>query len=60
VVFVSHDIEEAAKLGSRILVLSPHPGRVKATLEGHTDGIIEKMRELIFDNRSSTDTAEAH
>jgi NitT/TauT family transport system ATP-binding protein len=30
--FVTHSIEEAIVVGSRILVLSPHPGRVKAEL----------------------------
>ena len=30
--FVTHSIEEALLVGSRILVLSPHPGRVKAEL----------------------------
>ncbi|WP_421996123.1 ABC transporter ATP-binding protein [Roseococcus sp.] len=30
--FVTHSIEEAVLLGSRILVLSPHPGRVQAEL----------------------------
>jgi NitT/TauT family transport system ATP-binding protein len=32
VIFVTHSIEEALLVGSRILVLSPHPGRVKAEL----------------------------
>lgn len=32
--FVTHSIEEAVLLGSRILVLSPHPGQVKAELRG--------------------------
>ena len=32
VLFVTHSIEEALLVGSRILVLSPHPGRVKAEL----------------------------
>ena len=32
VLFVTHSIEEAMLVGSRILVLSPHPGRVKAEL----------------------------
>jgi len=31
-VFVTHSIEEATIVGSRILVLSPHPGRVRAEL----------------------------
>jgi NitT/TauT family transport system ATP-binding protein len=32
VVFVTHSIPEAIKIGSRILLLSPHPGQVKAEL----------------------------
>ncbi len=32
VVFVTHSIPEAIKVGSRILLLSPHPGQVKAEL----------------------------
>jgi NitT/TauT family transport system ATP-binding protein len=32
VLFVTHSIEEAVIIGSRILVLSPHPGQVKAEL----------------------------
>jgi NitT/TauT family transport system ATP-binding protein len=38
VVFVTHSIEEAIIVGSRILVLSPHPGRVKAELNAHALG----------------------
>lgn len=38
VIFVTHSIEEALLIGSRILVLSPHPGRVKAEINaGHLD-----------------------
>lgn len=33
VLFVTHSIEEAILVGSRILVLSPHPGRVRAELD---------------------------
>jgi len=33
VLFVTHSIEEAILIGSRILVLSPHPGRVRAELD---------------------------
>jgi NitT/TauT family transport system ATP-binding protein len=32
VIFVTHSIEEAIVIGSRILVLGPHPGRVRAEL----------------------------
>jgi NitT/TauT family transport system ATP-binding protein len=31
-VFVTHSIEEAVIVGARILVLSPHPGQVRAEL----------------------------
>ena len=34
VLFVTHSIAEAIKVGSRILLLSPHPGQVKAELAG--------------------------
>jgi NitT/TauT family transport system ATP-binding protein len=33
IVFVTHSVEEAILLGNRILVLSPHPGRVQALLD---------------------------
>ena len=33
--FVTHSIEEAIIVGSRILVMSPHPGQVKAELNAH-------------------------
>lgn len=32
VLFVTHSIEEAIKIGTRILLLSPHPGQVRAEL----------------------------
>ncbi len=33
ILFVTHSIEEALIIGSRILVLSPHPGQVRAELD---------------------------
>jgi len=36
--FVTHSIEEAIIVGNRILVLSPHPGQVKAELNSHQLG----------------------
>jgi len=32
VIFVTHSIEEALLIGNRVLVLSPHPGQVKAEI----------------------------
>jgi NitT/TauT family transport system ATP-binding protein len=33
VIFVTHSIEEAVLLGDRIVVMTPHPGRIKAVTE---------------------------
>jgi len=33
--FVTHSIEEALVVGNRILLLSPHPGRVRAQIHSH-------------------------
>jgi NitT/TauT family transport system ATP-binding protein len=35
ILFVTHAIEEAVIVGSRILVLTPHPGQVRAELNSH-------------------------
>jgi NitT/TauT family transport system ATP-binding protein len=34
-VFVTHSIDEALTVGNRILLLSPHPGRVRAEINSH-------------------------
>jgi NitT/TauT family transport system ATP-binding protein len=36
VLFVTHSIEEAIRCGTRILLLSPHPGQVRAELNSLT------------------------
>ena len=38
-VFVTHGIEEALVVGSRIGVLSPHPGRMRAEINAHAFGL---------------------
>ena len=38
-VFVTHGIEEALVVGSRIGVLSPHPGRMRAEINAHEFGL---------------------
>jgi NitT/TauT family transport system ATP-binding protein len=40
-VFVTHAIDEAVRIGTRIVLLSPHPGRVRADLEVGRDGRCE-------------------
>src|SRR5712692_10275607 len=64
VLFVTHSIAEAIKIGNRILLLSPHPGRVKAEIadvdqvssEDGSAGRLEKqIHDLLF-----ADTATAH
>jgi NitT/TauT family transport system ATP-binding protein len=44
VLFVTHSIAEAVKIGSRILLLSPHPGQVKAELNGLPPGMDGEAR----------------
>ena len=62
VLFVTHSIEEAVIIGSRILILSPHPGQVKAELNAHQMGhgdvgdkefaqLQEKIHAMIFADR---------
>ena len=53
VLFVTHSIPEAIKIGSRILLLSPHPGEVKAELNSVT-GAVEaadlerRIQQMLF------------
>ena len=51
VLFVTHSIPEAVIIGSRILLLTPHPGRVKAELTGLSPGEGDaKQRGELEDN----------
>src|ERR1700680_2261638 len=64
VLFVTHSIPEAIKLGNRILLLSPHPGRVKAEVVdvdqvGSEDGSAARLEKQIHDLLFA-DTATAH
>lgn len=48
VLFVTHSIPEAIRLGTRILLLSAHPGRVKAEFD--SSGVdAARIQELLFD-----------
>ncbi len=57
VMFVTHSIAEAIKIGNRILLLSPHPGRVKAevrdvdrvsALDGSAAQLERQIHDLLF------------
>jgi NitT/TauT family transport system ATP-binding protein len=51
VLFVTHSIPEAVIIGSRILLLTPHPGRVKAELTGLSPVVGDaKQRAELEDN----------
>ena len=72
VIFVTHSIEEALLVGSRILVLSPHPGRVKAELNADHlsfadigtpafEKVHRRIHDLLFAGRIETALAtETH
>jgi NitT/TauT family transport system ATP-binding protein len=62
VLFVTHSIEEAIIVGSRILVLSPHPGRVRAELDADAfrladvdqpgfGALSKRIHRLLFEER---------
>ena len=64
VLFVTHSIAEAIKIGNRILLLSPHPGRVKAEIadvdrvspeDGSAGRLETQIHDLLF-----AETATAH
>ena len=65
VLFVTHSITEAVLLGNRILLLSPHPGQVKAELG--SDGsdrmldngrkLSEHIHEMLFADEIEADAA---
>jgi NitT/TauT family transport system ATP-binding protein len=47
VVFVTHSIPEAIRIGNRILLLTPHPGRAKAELNSTGSDIASPDGELL-------------
>ncbi|MDX1434555.1 MAG: ABC transporter ATP-binding protein, partial [Gammaproteobacteria bacterium] len=71
VLFVTHSIEEACIIGSRILVLSPHPGQVKAELNAHHLGhrnvgdesfaeLQTRIHDMLFADRILEEEAAPH
>ena len=63
--FVTHSIEEALVVGNRILLLSPHPGRVRAELNSHQFSLAsqgsadfqaaaQRIHQMLFDPPAQT------
>jgi len=59
VVFVTHSIPEAIRIGTRILLLTPHPGQAKAELgcsgsdTSDGDGLLsQRIHRLLFDREA--------
>jgi NitT/TauT family transport system ATP-binding protein len=68
VLFVTHSIAEAIKIGNRILLLSPHPGRVKAEIadvdqvsseDGSAARLEQQIHDLLFSS-ADKEVATAH
>jgi NitT/TauT family transport system ATP-binding protein len=52
ILFVTHSIPEAIRIGNRILLLSAHPGQVKAELDSSgSPGLASRIEELLFDGK---------
>jgi NitT/TauT family transport system ATP-binding protein len=63
--FVTHSIEEALVVGSRIALLSPHPGRMRAEINSHEFGLhstggekfqatAQRIHGLLFEHEEAT------
>jgi len=50
VLFVTHSIPEATRIGTRILLLTAHPGRVKAELDSRSADAA-RIQEILFDGK---------
>jgi NitT/TauT family transport system ATP-binding protein len=49
VVFVTHSIPEAIRIGTRILLLTPHPGQAKAEIDCRGEDRIDESGQLLSD-----------
>jgi NitT/TauT family transport system ATP-binding protein len=68
VLFVTHSIQEAVRIGNRILLLSPHPGQVKAEL--NSDGsdaadasglrLSDRIHHMLFAEEGSVEERITH
>ncbi len=69
VLFVTHSIPEAVRIGNRILLLSPHPGQVKAELNSdgnddvdqrHNMKLSERIHRMLFSDQVEEQGVPVH
>ena len=69
ILFVTHSIPEAVRIGNRILLLSPHPGQVKAELnsDGHDredpasgQRLSDRIHGMLFSGQDVEEAAAPH
>ncbi|TCT08999.1 ABC transporter ATP-binding protein [Paralcaligenes ureilyticus] len=68
VLFVTHSIEEAVKVGNRILLLSPHPGQVTAELNSTGEdtrdasgkSLSERINTMLFEENVEEEEEVVH
>ena len=69
VLFVTHSIPEAVRIGNRILLLSPHPGQVKAELNSDgtdpedpttSERLSERIHRMLFADKDSVEEPPIH
>jgi len=68
VLFVTHSIPEAVKIGSRILLLSPHPGQVKAEMDSlpadapgaAVSALEQRIHAMLFADAVEEDRHDVH
>jgi NitT/TauT family transport system ATP-binding protein len=62
VIFVTHDIDEAIRISTRVLAMTPHPGRIAAEFATGSAGpatLEREIRDVVHQGRSFEPVSEA-